>query len=237
MSFYSSLLLARNASPPAVSASDIGGFLRKLAVTGGLENEDTLSCKIKYGSSIDVDELSTEVVEQSGLITVFKEYPWDRDDTFTSIESMADSLSSDTRSVYRAYLQIGSLHDDITSVLTREPCEDNDCPLYLTNASFEIGPVEAYALSCQETASVGWMALHFSGPGYFYPWTYRQARERVESVERAQQLAKVCRQTWPVLPAPPAPEVIENRQQLEDLWLYDDIAKPNGWLWFVAESG
>jgi hypothetical protein len=49
MSFYSSLVLARAAPPPVITAAAIGAFLRSLDATGALAGGRERLCQIKYG--------------------------------------------------------------------------------------------------------------------------------------------------------------------------------------------
>jgi hypothetical protein len=239
MSFWSSLVLARAAPPPVVNADAIGAFLRGLAATGALVGGNELLCQVKYGPRLDADERTTDVTEwdESGTIGTVGEYPWDISEMFPSVAILADVLAGDSRSVYRAYLSVGELHPDIVAALTREPSEENEVGLCLSWVSFSVGPVLVAGLGSEAPAFAGWMGLSFSGPGYFFPWEYRQVRELAESVELVGRLVEVCRGAWPVAPAPVSVEAVAGRRQLAELWLYDDFALPQDWLWFVSESG
>jgi hypothetical protein len=237
MSFWSSLSFVRTARPPVVAAAAIGDFVRDLAATGAIVGNEKSQCQIKYGSRVDIDRRPTEVIEWSGMLGTIREYPWDRSDEFTSLTAMADALATDCRKTYRAYLDLGEWHPDIVTALTREPSEDNCDPLCLHRASFSVGPVAASGLACEREEFVGWMRLTFSGPGYFFPWTQRQARERAQEVGLGRRLVEVCRAAWPVSPMPVPAAVIARRQRLGELWLYRDLDLPEDWLWFGAESG
>jgi hypothetical protein len=239
MSFYSSLILARAAAPPVVTTAAMSEFLRELARAGALLARGELLCRLKYGSRVDDDDRTTDALEwdKSGTIGTVSEYPWDVSRTFPSVAALADALAADRRSVYRAYLVLSELHPDIVAALTREPSEENEVGLCLSGLSFSIGPVLVAGLLSDAPALAGWMGLSFSGPGYCYSWAYRQVRERAEAVEMVRWLADVCRATWPVPRVPPSAEVVADRRRLGELWLYDDFALPQDWLWFVSESG
>jgi hypothetical protein len=200
MSFYSSLVLARVAPPPVVTTIAIGTFVRELAQTGTLVGRDELLCRVKYGPRADADDRTTDAMEwdESGTIGAVGEYPWDVSQTFPSVAALADALAADERSVYRAYLDLGKLHPDIVAALTREPCEENEVGLRLCGVSFSVGPMLVAGLLSEAPALAGWMGLSFWGPGYFFPWEYRQVRERAESVELVRRLAEVCRAAWPL---------------------------------------
>jgi len=239
MSFWTDLVLARSAPPPLVTASAIGVFLRNLAATGALVGGDELVCEIKYGLRVDADDRTTDVIErdESGIISTYLEYPWDVSETFRSINVLADRLAADGRSVYRASLSLGELHSDIVAALTREGSEGNGVELCLSSLCFYVGPVLVAGVASESQALVGWLGLFISGPGYRLPWEYRHLRERAEAVGLIHHLQEVCRAAWPVPPAPASAEVIANRRKLGELWLYDDLALPQDWLWFVSGSG
>lgn len=76
-----------------------------------------------------------------------------------------------------------------------------------------------------------------SGPGYFYPLEYREARKRAEAVGLVRLIREVCRNAWPVQSVPASASAVAGRRGLGEAWLYDDFALPQDWLWFVSESG
>jgi hypothetical protein len=140
MSFWSSLVLARVAPPPTVTTTALAAFLRSVAESGAAAADDYLRCEVKYGPRVDADDRGIESVEwdESGAIGTVGEYPWDRSDSFTTLEAMADALATDPRPVYRAWLALGSLHPEAAAALTREPSEDNEIGLYLSALSFTV---------------------------------------------------------------------------------------------------
>lgn len=238
MSFWSSLNLVRTARPPIVSVAAIGHFIGKILATGALDGDEQTECEIKYGSRIDVDDKTTNVIDWdvSGYIGTTRDYPWDRSETFPTLAAMSDALRTDSRSVYRAFINLGSLQQDLVSAVSREASEENEEGLTLCNLSFNVGPVIVEVLEGDSQAMVGWMGLTFSGPGYFFPWDYRHARQRAESVILIRELTALCREAWPVPTSPISEQVVESRRQLASLWLYDDLAAPVDWLWFPSES-
>lgn len=239
MSFWSSLSYARVAPAPKVTVDSISHFASELAGTKAVEEGHQLLCQIKYGERIDSDEETTEVVQYdpSGIIGVMGDYPWDRSETFSSLTALADELRTDDRCVYRAFLDFGQLRSEVVADLTREASEENEQAMCLWAPSLSVGPVLISGLDSQEPAFAGWMDFTFSGPGYFYPWTYRAARERAEANDVIQQVAAICRETWPVKPSSPTVEGMEGRRKMAELWLYDDFSHPYDWLWFASESG
>jgi hypothetical protein len=238
VSFWSSLILARPAKPPIVTAAAIGALIQRLAETGALVGREEPLCQIKYGPRVDADERTTDVVDRddSGIVGTVGEYPWDLSDSFPSLTALADALAANEKPVYRAFLNLGDWHSDIVAALTRKPSKENADELCLYGASFSVGPVLVRGLASETSAFAGWMGLSASGPGYFYPWEYREARERAEAVGLLREAAAVCRAIWPVPPAAVSDSVIAARRELRDLWLYDDLALSD-WLWFASESG
>jgi hypothetical protein len=239
VSFWSSLTLVRAAKPPIVTAAAIGALIHRLAATGALVGGEEPLCQIKYGPSVDADERTTDIVDwdASGIVGTVGEYPWDLSHTFPSLIALADALAANEKPVYRAFLNLGDWHSDIVAALTRKPSEENTDELCLYGASFSVGPVLVHGLASETSAFAGWMGLSASGPGYFYPWEYREARERAEAVGLLRDVAAVCRAVWPVAPAAVSDSVIAARGQLRELWLYDDLGLPRDWLWFASESG
>jgi hypothetical protein len=222
-----------------VTTPALAAFLRSVNESGAAVADDDLRYEVKYGPQVDADDRGIESVEwdESGALGTVGEYPWDRSASFPTLGAMADSLDADSRPVYRAWLALGSLHPEAAAALTREPSEDNEVGLYLSTLSFTVGPVRVRGLGSEAEALVGWMGLTVGGPGYFFPWEYREARKRAEGVGLVNALAEVCRRTWPVRPVPASAEVIAARRELSELWLYDDVRLPQGWWWFADESG
>jgi len=239
MSFWSSLNLVRAAAPPVVTAAAIGRFVSELAATGALAGDETPLCQIKYGPRVDADEQTTDVMQwdESGIIGTVCEYPWDRSETFPSLAALSEALTTDDRRVYRAFLSLGGVVPEIVAALTRQPSEQNEVGLCLYGLSFSVGPVLVAGLGSEFPVFAGWIGLSFSGPGYFYPWKFRQVRERAEAVESVQRLVATCRAAWPVAPTPASAEAVAGRRHAADLWLYDDFALPPDWLWFASETG
>lgn len=242
MSFWSSLNLVRCAAPPAapgVTVASMSTFARRLLETGALAGGRPAQCRVKYGPRIDADErgMIEQSADSSGLLITHRERPWDRVESHPSVAALAQALEGDDGSVYRAELSLGPASPEIVAALTREPSAENSTGLRLSDVHLEVGPVMVSSLSSDAEAFVGWMSLSFSGPGYFFPWTFRSALERALRVEAIGRLADACRATWPVVPEPPSPQMIAARRELGALWLSDDLTLLGDWLWFASESG
>lgn len=238
MSFWSSLVFAQVAAPPIVTLTSLGALVHELISAEVLANDEPPLCQVKFGPRVDADEETTDVVEwdASGIIATHHPYPWDHSTTYPSLAALAKALSSDERTVYRAFLMLGSAHPDIVAALTREPSPENERGLCLHAVSFEVGPVWVNVLDGEPPAFVGWMGLSFSGQGYYYPWEPREVRERAEAHGLLRRAAEACRATWPVEPVQPTADLIAIRRQRAALWLYDDFARPLDWMWFVDET-
>jgi hypothetical protein len=239
MSFWSSLNLVRAAAPPPVVTVDaIGRFVSDLAATGALADDEEPLCQIKYGPRVDADEQTTDIVEwdERRIIGTVREYPWDLSVTYPSLAALSEVLAKDGRQVYRAYLSLGGLSPEIVAALTREPSEQNEIGLCLYALSFSVGPVIVAGLGSDSPALVGWMGLELSGPGYYFPWDFREGRERAEAIGSVQRLVAACRGAWPVPPEQASVDLVAARRQAAELWLYDDFAMPPDWLWFASEA-
>lgn len=239
MSFWSSLNLIRAAPPPIVSVASVGRFVRALEKAGAFGADEQPMCQIKYGKRVDADERSTDDIEldDTGIVARVVEYPWDHTEMYSSHADLADALEVDAGKVYRAFLMLGSSSNDIVNALTRKPTKENKDELCLYSLSLSVGPALIAGLDSEAPAMAGWMRLKFSGPGYFFPWTYREARERAESVGLIRRIAAACRSVWPVPQSTATAATVAGRQRLGNLWLYDDLSLPPDWLWFVSESG
>ena len=161
-----------------VTVADLGEFTRRVAASEALVGGEQLLFQIKYGDRVDADEVTTDVVEwdESGTMGTVGEYAWDRSESFASLSTLADTLMNDRETIYRAFLQLGQMNSKIVTALTRAPLEENEIGLCLWDLSLTVGPVHVAGLASDSSAFVGWMGLSFSGPGYFYPWTFRSAR-------------------------------------------------------------
>lgn len=220
-----------------VTPAELAAFVRQLQALDVCDSDSNFECQLKYGPQIDADERGTVniVWDESGL-GVSTDYPWDRDEKFSDLVQLAEALAADHQSLYRAHLSMGVMKPGLCEALTREPSVENEIGLYLGELSFEIGPITVAGLATEEPAFVGWMALKISGPGYYFPWSFRMGRDRAEAQPELQHVATVCRELWPVLPTPVTPERIAVRREVGELWLYE-LDQPTDWLWFASETG
>jgi hypothetical protein len=84
---------------------------------------------------------------------------------------------------------------------------------------------------------MGWIAISVSGPGYLYPWTFRDVLNRLEGTPEIHRIMEMCRSFWPAPSLPPEPDIVELRRQVAELWPYDDFARSWDWYWGLHESG
>ncbi len=84
---------------------------------------------------------------------------------------------------------------------------------------------------------VGWIAVNLDGPGYLFPWSFRDLVDRAEAIAPVRELMSLCRRTWPVAPGEPDRRVIEARRMMGELWPYPRLDGPWDWSWGLGESG
>jgi hypothetical protein len=238
MSYWSSMNLVRMGPPPRVTTSAMREFVLELSKMRVLEDENDFSWRIKFGERVDADELTTNLIDwnESGMIGTQREYPWDVNLAYKTIADFANSTEADNKPVYRALIGLGTSNDEIVNALTRNPCEDNEYPMCLWSLWFEVGPIQITSLGSESVIQAGWMNLSFSGPGYFFPWDFRFAKQRLESVDIVQGIVELCRKTWPVPKSSTSAKTIAARQECSELWMYDDFALSQDWLWFASEN-
>lgn len=237
MSFYSQMTYARLGPPPEITPEDLARFVERLSATGVLapRPHPMRAYHLSFGDSIDQDDLTTDPTPVGdGPIVTFEDYAWDIVKCIPELDELAAALHKERGTVYRAWLSLEAIVPDLMPVCYRDPSDDNKQPMCLDSVSFIVGPNISRSLSDAE-AQIGWMGLSFHGYGHFYPWTFREARERFETSKLIQRVMHCCEEMWPVEPRKPSEEQIAARKSVPELWLYDEFDRPDGWLWTVSE--
>lgn len=237
MSFHTSLLFYRPAKPPLITGTQLGEFVDRLRSTHTLLDSGWRTLSVKFGRSIDSDNSPAVFdVPIAPQLSRFESIDWDIDFRASGIQEIVDRLTSASRQVYRAAISLGDLRDDVIAAIQRRNSPENDIDLLLHELGFDLGPVELHQLGNDCVWEVGWMSLSISGPGYLFPWAFRDVVARLESSALVGQITDVCRLTWPVTPLPVTAEAIAQRREAGELWPYGDLAKPCDWYWGVAEA-
>ena len=239
MSFFTSLSHYRPGSPPSVTADDLSRFIAQISETSSLTDSGLRLLQVKFGDSIDQDDKGTTWEEESVPgISMVHDIEWDLDlSSQPTHQQMVDSLASDQRRIYRAFVMLGMPIDDVLQPITRENSPENEINYYPDGLSVEIGPIKCYDMASEEPLHVGWISLSLSGGGYLFPWTFRDAHARLQDSSQIRRLADLCRSFWPVALDSLDPQVIQLRKKLNELWPYDQFDQPLDWCWGLQESG
>jgi hypothetical protein len=131
---------------------------------------------------------------------------------------------------------LGSLHDEVVALITRKESDDNEIDFLPYELGIHLGPVDVFLLGGEQVWQAGWIELTISGPGYLFPWTFRDVVQRLESSPLIRKLTDVCRTTWPVAYSAVDDQTVDLRRQAGELWPYDDLRKPWDWYWGIAEG-
>lgn len=213
MSFYSGIEYTLHAPAPVVTADRLAAFLRAFAALDISDNH-LLSARVRCGGPIDASDengLDEEVIDPDypGIAT-FDKLPCEIDEfRVPSLAAAADLVAAlKPRTVYRAYIGLGSAPNDLTKRVGRAFAE-NESSFVPHTWGFQIGPIRPGRLDdMQDAAPVGWISLSLSGHGYFWPRTAADIARELNA-EPAVQAAMSC---------------------IADHW-------PGDWAWVGAETG
>jgi hypothetical protein len=171
------------------------------------------------------------------LIRAPKDPKWDLQSYCPSLKGICRLLTSHTKNIYRAAIDLGCATPDICKLLTRDKCADNELELHLDGWALEIGPVFSSFLGSEDDFFVGWVSLSISGNGYLFPWTFAELVQRAESNAGIRKVRDLCRKTWPVDSKPPNLREKKIRRRMGDRWPYSRIDLPWDWFWGIEETG
>src|SRR5262249_36162625 len=147
-------------------------FVLALEKTGTLIDSVLQCLRVKFGQSIDQDELGTTWEEVVDGIIISHDIEWDIDlRNVSGLKEIVDTLSGDDRRVYRAHLILGSTTKEVLGPITRAHSPENEVDFYPDMISITVGPVYCQSLASEQPALVGWISVDISGGGYLYPWT------------------------------------------------------------------
>jgi len=176
--------------------------------------------------------------EETPTLFIDEEIEWDYEKSPVSPSSLAESLRGlgSNTNVYRAFVPLGSASDVVIRAMERVNSPENEIDLTLWDWRLEVGPIECADLASEDAVYlVGWLAVGLSGPGYLFPWTFRDLVAHAEKSAGLQAVAAVCRSIWPIAPQVPDARRIEARRIMGRLWPYP-IDAPVDWVWGLLES-
>jgi len=238
MSFFTTIHFYRPGPALVISTAQLADFMERVAETGITTCEPS-SLHLKYGKCIDKDMKPSywwEPVNETGVISFGRSVRWNIDRYDLDFQSSLSILRNHDKSVYRALIDVGALADHIIAALSRDPGPENERGLYPDSLSIELGPTTISDPNEEPEYLVGWMSINLSGNGYLFPWTHRDLIIRLNACHEVQRLMSLCRETWPVEPLIPSPDVIALRKEMGELWGGDDYDAPADWRWGIQES-
>jgi hypothetical protein len=237
MSFYSSLLHYRPGAPaPRVTGTSLARFVAQLPATQAFQDDGLFILNVKFGRSIDQDNLPTITLEGEGCVKTVRDIEWDLSPEVKCINDVVSELEGHDRSIYRAHVMLGSAAPSIVDRLSRESSPENEINLYLDTWSIDLGPAIISDL-VSPGFQVGWMDVSLHGGGYLFPWTFRDLITKAESCLEVLAVAQLCRSTWPVPSRRPTWRERRMRKRLGLLWPYEDVWKTWDWCWGLSETG
>jgi hypothetical protein len=233
--------------PPIITGPDLSAFCRRVEAIGIIGPDYPWSIKLKYGQSIDQDDRSMyqEKVVAPGIFAL--EPPaWDVVVQLPPRKALAllDHPPASTRRrwwalfnkpsrppypIYRANLYLGVLKDEYCTTIQHELQQNY---LSLGEISFSIGVKTICDANAGTVFEVGWMALHVSGPGYPFPWTYEETLQRIHDHPQLQALRELCREMWPAAKVPVDAELCDARRQMGKFW-QGPVDAPHDWYWVI----
>jgi hypothetical protein len=239
MSFYTSLLYYRPTPPPIITGPDLAAFVRAFDQLAVSTENGPYTLQIKFGKAIDQDDKPAhwmQPMRDAPGISTLAEIDWDIDKFCGSLEEDATQIGSHEQPIYRGFLSLGSVVENVGKDLRRAPCADNDQELCFDDWNMTIGPVQCSSLQGKQF-SVGWIALKLSGYGYLFPWTFAHLVRRAERNPTLQKVTRLLQETWPVPAKAPLPEHVAERKMMGELWPYPDLDRPWDWYWGLRETG
>ncbi|XAM01017.1 hypothetical protein OT109_06440 [Phycisphaeraceae bacterium D3-23] len=257
MSYYTSAHFYRPGPSPVVRTPDVVDFLRQLSKCELLEGSRLEACEINFAKSISekVPDFWEEVTSKpkyrqpwwkralstkpaiftqaTQVITNTPDFEYKGPSLFEAITA----LTQHDQSVGR--LHIGGTINEKTGGFfdvehpSGEPL--NFCP---SGWSLSFEPTMISMLQWDEIDGIqaGWGSFAIHGPGYFFPWTFREWVDRFTIDPKIQAICELCRKTWPVKSVVPDAELVEARRDYEDWWPYDNPSAPLKWSWGPEEG-
>lgn len=249
MSFWTDINFVRPARPPRITAGDLFRFADRIAGTALVTDPRLRTIKLKFGRRIDQDRRDTSDDERV-LANVFRsrEIAWDvAVDSFEESDAARASLTTSTRSVYRAFLgfDFGTLNSDISRELQTARPDGSGQNLALFDVSIEVNVIRGNSLGGDGSVQVGWIAVGFGGNGYLWPWTPNDVRQRIAASPTLRAVEAACRDSFPTPSKPPLSRrwnplrriaAHRARRALGDFWPFEH-GFPNEWAWAINETG
>lgn len=239
MSYWTSLQFYRPTSPPQITGTTLGAFVRAFVSLEVSDASADMDTTIKFGAAVDQDERPCtweEEVSPGSVVSIARTINWDVTVGRGPLVDIAGRLDQLDRMVYRAHIPLGSLVPDISERFVRAPSREEPDGLSLFTCSLKIEPVLLANMASASTFFGGWVSLSFGGYGQIWPWTTKDLVSKAENSLTLRRLMDLCRHTWPVPSSQPTGRVQASREQMGDLWPYVDRERPLDWSWSVCEG-
>jgi hypothetical protein len=240
MSFFTSLQFYRPRPPPRVTGPELAAFVERLYALDLVEEGGVLSFSLKSGLSIDQDDQEAnweEPVEPGSCVYNMRSIEWDSQEYRSTRSELLAALHNFAGAIYRAQLSLGSLTPSFSQSISRIDSPENSHDFQPDSMNLTIGPIVLSNLTAEEQLHTGWIGVSLSGYGYLFPWTLREAVERLEGNHDVGRLMQTCRNQWPVAAEKPSEEICQVRQEYQTHWPYPEITKSWDWYWGVIETG
>jgi hypothetical protein len=239
MSIFSSLILFYPGQPPPLKLHELRAFCDQLRKILALRDV-YLGVNIKYGKSIDQDLESTNKInwDESGIIGQTVSYDWDYKKQNLPWPELWPKVAFDSRRLYRAYVNLGSLPKPVITELTAMRDRETTYEFIVPDSiSVQIDPVCPATLSSEtEDTCCGFVELSFSGNGFFTWQPLSRYWEAVRGLPTIPRLLRLCRETFPV-PALADDDLDRLKSHLGELFLNRNDYQQGDWIVSVSETG
>lgn len=241
MSFWTSVQYCYPAvKPPVVTTLQLADLFERVQALEWLEASRFPSLKVKFGKKIDLnrrsltEEVPTSMPRISRLRTQALDISLSPRDNRREGDTV-DALRKQSRSIYRAFINLGSFSRAMTEKFNYQT-DENPQGVFLDGLSFEVGPVNFGTLNDDRIDHVGWMSLSVSGPGYCYPVQPHEVMRDVRTDERIEEVVDIVRELWPVPPRRPSRQIIKHRNEMGDRFGGVSPDEPLDWFWMISDS-
>ncbi len=223
MSFFSTLLFLYPAPLPSMTVGRLRELADRLHAANLTKPQSRLTnLQLKYGDRIDCDY--EELPDECDYIERDKEYA----------ELWPSSTMSD-KSLYRAYLSIGSLESSVSKSLTAMATPETTYEFIAPDQlSLSIGPAPVSTLESEEPTCFSLLSVSLSGNGFFSWQPLSAYWKSVRSTPTIQTVAEICREFLPV----PEFERLESlKDDIGDLFLNYEGYRTGDWIVSIEETG
>lgn len=235
MGFGSSINFRLTGSGPVrVCLAEVAQLLRAVDDSGLFEPGHKARLGCVFGDRFDRDitsmmKLVAENPRQPNLLTA-EWMPMDLD-VLGVLGSLAAEYRADDRSVYRAWVRLGTLLPELRASFTTVNPDPNDLTYFRPESiSFSIDPWSGESNQQNANVVLGYLSLAIHGDGLFFPRTAAHYIHAMTAHPPIAAIARACETIWPSIPQSATDELIEIRQCMGANWSHP-LDAPTGWHW------